>query len=323
MQKIASIFIGLTLLLPQQMLGMSPKEIVQSAFPSVVLLMMYDGKGQPLALGSGFVVEKGVIASNLHVVQGSANGYVKLVGSSEKHSITGTLAVDREYDLALLSVPQLNAPALAVADSQKVDIGDQVFVVGNPLGLEGTLSHGIVSALRKLDQNSLIQITAPISSGSSGGPVLSVDGRVVGVAVATFVGGQNLNFAIPSSYLAKLMSAKRSLTRLEGRKSERQTQSWMEKFTHGQSTAGIVVKHLRDNPGWHFTLQNKLDKPVRNIRYRLISYDKDGEVFNYADDAYNGTILPGMGVHIDNYGVKAFMGGSSEVRILFFQVDRE
>src|SRR5262249_16479607 len=160
----------------------------------------------------------------------------------------------------------------------KVEIGDQVFVIGNPLGLEGTLSQGIVSALRKLDQNSLIQITAPISSGSSGGPVLSIDGKVIGVAVATFVRGQNLNFAIPSSYLAKLMFAKRSLTRLESVRSE-PTQKGTEKFTHGQSTAGIVVKHLEDHPGWHFTLQNKLDKPVRNIRYRLISYDKDGEVF--------------------------------------------
>jgi S1-C subfamily serine protease len=80
-----------------------------------------------------------------------------------------------------------------------------VFVVGNPRGLEGTFSQGMVSSIRGLDSGTLLQITAPISAGSSGGPVLDVLGNVIGVAVATIREGQNLNFAVPTNYLAALV----------------------------------------------------------------------------------------------------------------------
>jgi len=92
-----------------------------------------------------------------------------------------------------------------------VAVGDEVFVVGNPYGLEGTLSQGIMSGLRSVGPDSLLQITAPISPGSSGGQVLNSQGEVIGVAVATLTDGQNLNFAIPVSYLKAFLTEVKSL----------------------------------------------------------------------------------------------------------------
>lgn len=180
--------------------------VAGSAFPSVVLLVIQDANGQPLSLGSGFFVHQGVVATNLHVMQGSSRGYAKLVGQKAKYNITGIVGIDRKMDLILLGVKGVNAPPLPLGDSARVEVGDQVFVIGNPMGLEGSLSRGIVSGVRQIGAEKVLQITAPMSPGSSGGPVLNTQGKVIGVAVATFKDGQNLNFAIPSSYLQSLLS---------------------------------------------------------------------------------------------------------------------
>ncbi len=98
----------------------------------------------------------------------------------------------------------------AGGDSKNLAIGEEVFAVGNPQGLEGTFSQGIVGSIRDLAGGSLVQITAPISPGSSGGPVLNGKAELVGVTFATYKGGQNLNFAIPSQYLKDLLAKKES-----------------------------------------------------------------------------------------------------------------
>jgi len=181
------------------------QEIAQRAFGSTVLLVMEDANGQPLSLGSGFVVRDGEIASNLHVVEGAARGYAKLVGQKTKYDLEGVTAVDPERDLVVLKI-SARSQALPLGNSDAVQVGEPVYAVGNPQGLEGTFSQGIVSSIREVGTDKLLQITAPISPGSSGGPVLNGKGEVIGVSVATFRGGQNLNFAIPSSYLKTLLS---------------------------------------------------------------------------------------------------------------------
>ena len=167
---------------------------------------MEDTNGQPLSLGSGFFVRDGEIASNLHVVEGAASGYAKLVGQKAKYEIEGVTAVDPARDLVILRISGSRASALTLDSSDAVQVGEPVYAVGNPQGLEGTFSQGIVSSIREVGTDKLLQITAPISPGSSGGPVLNGKGRVIGVSVATFRGGQNLNFAIPSNYLETLLS---------------------------------------------------------------------------------------------------------------------
>ena len=180
--------------------------VAQKALQSVVMLSLDDANGKTAILGSGFVVRGGVIATNLHVIQGSVRGSARLVGMSDEYKVAGILALDREQDLVLLSVPGIKAPSLSLGDSSRVTVGDEVYVVGNPRGLEGTFSQGIVSAIRQVGSRTLVQVTAPLSPGSSGGPVLNSRGEVIGIAEATIKGGQNLNFAVPSSYLAPLLA---------------------------------------------------------------------------------------------------------------------
>jgi S1-C subfamily serine protease len=182
------------------------QEIAKKAFGSTVLLVIEDANGQPLSLGSGFFIRDGEIASNLHVVEGAARGYAKLIGEKTKYDIEGITAVDPERDLVILKISARRSQALPIGNSDAVQVGESVYAVGNPQGLEGTFSQGIVSSIREVGSDKLLQITAPISPGSSGGPVLSEKGEVIGVSVATFRGGQNLNFAIPSNYLKTLIA---------------------------------------------------------------------------------------------------------------------
>ena len=201
-------FIGLAFLLIYGIVAtnaQSPQQIAKKALAFTVLLVMEDANGQPLSLGSGFFVRNGQVATNLHVVKGASRGYAKLVSQKTKYDIEGITAVDAERDLVILKISVPGAQVISLGDSDTLQIGSPIYAVGNPRGLEGTFSQGIISSIRKVGTDKILQLTAPISPGSSGGPVLNDKGHVIGVSVATFRGGQNLNFAIPSNYLKKLM----------------------------------------------------------------------------------------------------------------------
>jgi hypothetical protein len=192
-------------------------DIAKRTLPSVVVLNMRDSKGHPLKLGSGFFVRDNLIATNFHVIDGAQQAHASVVGDSQLYRVLGTVAVDNRRDLALLAVDGPKAPLLQLDDpASPVAVGDTVYVAGNPEGLEGTFSQGIVSGVRQQGESALMQITAPISPGSSGGPVLNQKGRVVGVAVATFKEGQNLNFAVPVIQLSELLLKVGPVTPLAG-----------------------------------------------------------------------------------------------------------
>ena len=103
-------------------------------------------------------------------------------------------------------MPTFDPEVILLGNSDLTQVGETVYAVGNPRGLEGTFSDGIISSIRLLDGDKLIQITAPISRGSSGGPVLNQKGEAIGVSVLSVIDGQNLNFAIPSNYLKSLLT---------------------------------------------------------------------------------------------------------------------
>ncbi len=198
-------FVDVQRALPKETLSAS--EIAKRSLPSVVMLTMQDSHGQPIKLGSGFLVQNGLIVTNFHVIEGAQQGYVRLVGQDARYSVIGVVAANEDNDLALLSIAQAaNAPPLQLTQEPGPVVGDTVYVIGNPEGLEGTFSQGIVSSIRGSRERALIQITAPISAGSSGGPVLDNKGAVIGVAVGMIEAGQNLNFAIPVSSVADLLS---------------------------------------------------------------------------------------------------------------------
>ena len=170
------------------------------------LLRMQDSNGLPLGFGSGFFVRDNLIATNYHVIEGAARGTAKLVGQFSTYTIEGVTATDQTNDLALLKVTMSGIKPLPLGNSSDVKIGETVYVAGNPKGLEGTFSNGIISSRRDQYTKERLQMTAPISPGSSGGPVLNSKGEVIGISFMTFVGGQNLNFAIPSRYLTELLT---------------------------------------------------------------------------------------------------------------------
>ena len=159
--------------------------------------------------GSGFFVGANLIATNYHVVEGANEAFCYTNSSAAKYEIEGYVAVDKEVDLIILKVKGVNKPAIKMSTSTPTP-GQKVYVLGSPKGLEATISEGIVSGLRDWDGTKLIQISAPISHGSSGGPVLNANGLLVGIAVGAFEDGQNLNFAIPKSNLDLLLGFKKS-----------------------------------------------------------------------------------------------------------------
>ena len=189
---------------------LSTKEIVDKNKPAIVRITTQVG-GQ-IGVGTGFIVSSdGHIATNLHVIAGSANMKVKLLDGTE-HAVTRVIAADDKRDLAIIDIEASGLPTLRIGDSDEVNAGDRVIAIGNPLGfLDYTVSDGLISSIRPLDENvTLLQISAPISQGSSGGPLFNPYGEVIGVAVGIVdpkTGGQNLNFGIPSNYLKPLLAA--------------------------------------------------------------------------------------------------------------------
>lgn len=282
-------------------LAESAQEIAKKAFRSTVLLVMEDANGQPLSLGSGFFVRDVEIATNLHVVEGAARGYAKVVGEKTKYDIKGFTAIDERRDLIILKIAASRSPALSLGNSDAVQVGEPVYAVGNPQGLEGTFSQGIVSSIREVGADKLLQITAPISPGSSGGPVLDSKGEVIGISVATFKGGQNLNFAIPANYLKALIINEGSVQPLSVAKPSGDQASILGDLG-GKSTEGVSGEQLQWSWKWHgalagkysFSLRNRLREPVADVVCLVVFYDRSGNPIEVDPVRFNGVIPGGL-----------------------------
>lgn len=180
-------------------------DLVRRIKPSAVAIETFDARGEKLSRGSGFFIDKDRIVTNRHVIEGAYRAEVHL-NSGNKFPVRNVLAVDAEADIALLRVeaPPNLVRSLSL-DRTSPQEGESVVVIGNPFGLEGSVTNGIVSAVRDIPGfGRIIQITAPISPGSSGSPVVNMQGQVIGVATLQITGGQSVNFAIPSERIALL-----------------------------------------------------------------------------------------------------------------------
>jgi hypothetical protein len=301
-------FFCLSLILVVQSLKVNaetPQQIAKKAFGSVVLLVMEDVNGQPVSLGSGFFVREGIIASNLHVIEGASRGYAKVVGQKTKYDIEGITGIDSTRDLVLLKISDTRTSPLPLGNSDAVEVGEPIYAIGNPQGLEGTFSQGVVSSIREAGADKLLQVTAPISPGSSGGPVLNSKGDVIGVSVAAFKGGQNLNFAIPSNYLKALL-AKAGPVKPLPREKPSKTQRSILADLGGRSTEGItgtqfVWNSFVDyeysfpyNGEYSLSLNNQLKQPVKNVYLLVIFYDSQNSPIDVNVVKFSGIILPGL-----------------------------
>ena len=185
---------------------LSAEQIYSTCSPAVFLLEVYDNRGKPIAFGSGFFIDsEGTAVTNYHVIEGAASATVTLSATGEVYQVEGIYDYSTKYDIALLKVAGSDFSYLRTGDSEQLLGGAKIYTIGSPLGLQNTISEGIISnPSRVVNSVSYIQISASISAGSSGGPLLNEYGEVIGVTTGSFTEGQNLNVAIPISYLSYL-----------------------------------------------------------------------------------------------------------------------
>jgi tetratricopeptide (TPR) repeat protein len=200
--------------------------IIKRIEPSIVVILTFDKEGKGVGQGSGFFVNsEGDVITSYHVLQGATRAEVR-AGDGKVYPVKKVLAEDREGDLIQVSldIPKDAVNPLPVGASLP-EVGERVIVIGTPFGLEKTVSDGIVSAVREIPGfGKIVQVTAPISPGSSGSPVVNMKGEAIGVATFFILLGQNLNFAIPGERIARLKPGKgESLSERE----EAQIEEWL------------------------------------------------------------------------------------------------
>jgi tetratricopeptide (TPR) repeat protein len=180
--------------------------LIKKAEPSIVVIFTYTPEGDRLGQGTGFFIDQnGDVITNYHVLHRAGRSQIKLA-SGEEYTVKRVVAEDSEGDLVRISVDIPAEKVTPLPLSPTVPrVGEKVVVIGTPLGLDQTVSDGIVSAIREVPKfGKIIQMTAPISPGSSGSPVLNMKGEVVGVATFLLLAGQNLNFSVPGERISQM-----------------------------------------------------------------------------------------------------------------------
>ena len=227
-------------------------DVVSRSSDAVVLIVISDSAGQETALGSGFLISAdGEVVTNFHVIKEAHSAVVKL-SNGAFFPVNGVLASDADKDLAIIKVSGRNLPLLTLGDIENLHVGDHVVAIGSPLGLEGTVSDGIVSALRDVAKMRWIQTTAPVSHGNSGGPLLDMNNHVVGVITWGINLGQNLNFAAPSSEVKSLLfTANQQAKPLDSIASENEPPESFESENEGAVTDGKVWTSTVSGNDWN------------------------------------------------------------------------
>jgi serine protease Do len=181
-------------------------ELAAELKPAVVVITMQGRDGGQQGIGTGFVVDAGgLIATNLHVI-GEARPLRVQTAAGKDLPVTAIHAYDRALDLALLRVDARDLPALELADSSQVKAGQPVVAIGNPHGLKHSIVQGIVSGQREIERRPMLQVAIPVEPGNSGGPVVDLEGRVVGIMTMKAQLTENLGFAVESNALKPLLA---------------------------------------------------------------------------------------------------------------------
>ena len=186
-------------------MNMSIEGLVQTANPAIVMITTVGNAGS--SLGSGFLISPdGTIVTNYHVIKGAEGLGVKFAQEKELITNVSVIKTDPMRDIALIKInTPVNVAPLPLGDSEQVAIGERVVAIGNPQGLQNTVSDGLVSAVRDSGGVKQFQISVPISHGSSGGALINMRGQVIGITSSGIEQGQNLNFAIPINYVKEYL----------------------------------------------------------------------------------------------------------------------
>ena len=199
--------------------ALEPSQIFDKVSSSVWVIYSYEGKDRATSLGSAVVIGTGRLITNCHVVE---KARVVLLRRENVMYEAKIEHADAARDLCLIKVANFTAPAVEQRSVKDLKVGERVYAIGNPRGLEVTLSEGLVSGLRtrsdEPDVDTLIQTSAPISAGSSGGGLFDTEGRLVGITTFQFRNSQNLNVALPTDWIAQITErAQAALAKRESR----------------------------------------------------------------------------------------------------------
>ena len=306
----------------------STTEIAKSAIESTVSIIALDKNSQPLGYGSGFIIEDELIATNVHVIEGSTSGYVLVNGQVKKYIIDGYYSIDKSNDLVILKVSGLKQKSMILSQGSIPEIGERIFAIGNPKGFNGTFSEGIISGVRNFDQNQVLQITAPISPGSSGGPVLNQKGEVVGIAFATYSQGQNLNFAIPTQYLITLKNNLQPLKLISTLK--KSVSSLKTPNVKPNIKEGVLVRNIilgcTFSESFTYSIKNNLPSTISDVKVLILLYDLTGEIVDYKEETLSEWIKPFLAKtsYCSNRFDNSYkVGYKIKVRILDFKIQEE
>ncbi len=248
--------------------------IARDAGKAIVLVVASNCSDNQVTQGSGFIISSdGRVATNFHVIRGCSSATVKFADGSF-YQVAGVLATDPTKDIAILKIAASakEFPFLVMADSDQVQVGEHVVAIGSPLALleltgnaeictESTVSDGIISGKRDWEGHGItvLQTTAPVSHGSSGGALLDMQGQVLGITTMVMGEGQNLNFAVPAKYVTSMSSTEtlKPLASTEPTKSEQERQEnsfdqfigtysgvWQSRYG-----SGIAVLNVRRSSG--------------------------------------------------------------------------
>jgi S1-C subfamily serine protease/curved DNA-binding protein CbpA len=199
----------------------TPEQIYARVSQSVGIVIVFDGDRVPVGQGSGVVVARRTMVTNKHVIErASSANRVGVLVAGVGHQVTDIRCDTRGRDLCLLVIPSLNAPAVEITATDNLVVGQPAYAVGAPREIQNflavystvgqttdlqlTISAGIVSSLRRGEDGTIIQTTAPVSPGSSGGGLFDAHARLIGITTFKVVGGENLNMALPATWVSDL-----------------------------------------------------------------------------------------------------------------------
>lgn len=269
---------------------LSAEGIYKQNISKVVMIISYKD-GIPYSQGSGFFIDKNTLVTNFHCVAGAERVEFKIAGNEEVYKGAKVVKASDDYDLAIIKTKQ-DFPFVKVDSLGNDRVGSKIYAIGNPRGLEGTISDGILSGKRDNDGIEYLQITAPINPGNSGGPVLNDKGEVIGVATFTFRNSQNLNFAMPIKYLKEC----KDITEINPSK--------IAKIGHNNDAVTLTsfVKDQKEYTAF-FSLKNNTDDTISNIYYVIIYRGTNGEIIHYYEDIESEEIAPHLA---KRFGARGF-----------------
>ena len=317
--------------------GYTAKVLYDMTAPSVVDITVYDEDGDALAAGSGFFInDHGDIVTNYHVIEDACSADVQLL-DGDVYEVKYVLAYDPVIDLAVLRIDLTGNDYIQTA-KEPASTGDNIYTLGSSLGYTGTFSDGMVStASRVIDGVDYIQITAPISSGNSGGPLINTHGEVLGVNTWEQPEGQNMNFAVNIQELTRLdYSSPLTMRGVYDREADNRTSAlefgtnnteiltWLQDsdIAEAESNDELEDANVLPNDYWmagsidgvtDFDCYSIILSEPAEVLLIILPYfsedseyilaalvDEKGEFVAYAEqDEYEGTIFEGMQTDLD------------------------